>query len=603
MLEEGMIKISKTCGCHQKNLMILYCGKGRRKMKENKGFLNGGLFDKHFMDSKVTTRTVTTKELILGHVIGPLGLIMLINTIASLLEIYIMKQMSVAVGGDVTGAAYKDLGTLYYWVALGTRLAAMPMGLVTGYLMQHTKSRQGRMRPWYLIFGFIAIFTGILMFLKPVPSSEGGYWVYFYITYVVYSLLGTAFYYLFNNNIVSLTSRSIVDREKVAYARKLSWTLISGTLIGMVINSVLLPYVIQPDETLNSFWILICSMTVLAIPLLLIEYFYTRERVVEDVQETTGNANDVPIREQFKALFHDKCYVLLLITATIGSLADNFRGTNVQYYFVSYVLDGIHDPSLFMMYTILTGVPLGIGAFVIYPITKKFGIRNTTLAGYSIVSLASLLGLFFPTSVSVAYIAGFLKQVGYIPAAYMLGALTVSCFDSVEHSSGYRLEGLMAVGIVGTLQQVLYAPVAGLYEKILTLVGFDANSTGFQPAMALTILGVAFYGIEFLCAGVNVCVLPFIDLEKRLPKINADLLERKRQAVLARGEEWVDPEELERRERESLEREAEENRIRDLRDRCARKGLDFETENEKYLAKKAEKERRASEKERRRKGV
>ena len=424
------------------------------------------------------------------------------------------------------------------------------------------------------------IFTGILMFLKPVPSSEDGYWVYFYITYVVYSLLGTAFYYLFNNNIVSLTSRNIVDREKVAYARKLSWTLISGTLIGMVINSVLLPYVIQPDETLNSFWMLICGMTVLAIPLLLTEYFYTRERVVEDVQETTGNANDVPVREQFKALFHDKCYVLLLITATIGSLADNFRGTNVQYYFVSYVLDGIHDPSLFMMYTILTGVPLGIGAFVVYPVTKRFGIQNTTLAGYSIVAFASLLGLIFPTSVSVAYIAGFLKQVGYIPAAYMLGALTVSCFDSVEHSSGYRLEGLIAVGVVGTLQQVLYAPVAGLYEKILTMVGFDANSTGFQPAVALTVLGIAFYGIEFVCAGVNVCVLPFIDLEKRLPRINADLLERKRQAVLARGEEWVDPEELERREREKLEKEAEENRVRDLKERCARKGLDFQAEND-----------------------
>lgn len=82
--------------------------------------------------------------------------------------------------------------------------------------------------------------------------------------------------------------------------------------------------------------------------------------------------------------------MLLLITATIGSLADNFRGTNVQYYFVSYVLDGIHDPSLFMMYTILTGVPLGIGAFVVYPVTKRFGIRNTTLAGYSIVAFASM---------------------------------------------------------------------------------------------------------------------------------------------------------------------------------------------------------------------
>ena len=562
-------------------------------MKQEFNLLGKGLFEKPVMDSKIKTRSVTKKELILGHVVGPLGLIMLVNTIASLMEIYIMKQMSVAVHGDVTSAAYRDLGTLYYWMALGVRILAMPMGIFTGWLMQHTKSRQGRMRPWYLIFGFVAILTGFLMFLKPAASSENGYWVYFYLIFVVYNLFGTCFYYLFNTNIVSLTSRNIVDREKVAYARKLSWTLISGTLIGMVINSVLLPYVIQPDETLNSFWYLICGMTVLAIPLLLIEYYYTRERVVEDVQEINENVNNIPVKEQFRALFHDKCYVLLLITTIVSGIADNFRGTNVQYYFVSYVLGGIHNPSLFMIYTILTGVPLGVGAFVIYPITKRFGIRNTTLVGYSIVAFASLLGILFPTSVTIAYIAGFLKQLGYIPAAYMLGALTASCFDSVEHSSGYRLEGLLAVGIIGTLTSALYAPVAGLYEKILTSVGFDANSTGFQPAAAMTVLGVAFYGVELLCSAVNVIVLPFVDLEKRLPQINADLLERKKQAVLARGEEWIDPEEQERIEREKAEIEREENRVRDLKERCAKKGLDFETENAQYLEKAAAKKAKA----------
>ena len=557
-------------------------------MKKEVSLLSKGLFEKPFMDSKAKTRSVTTKELILGHIVGPLGLIMLVNTIASLMEIYVMKQMSLAVHGDVTGELYRHLGTVYYWVALGTRLLSLPMGIFTGYLMQHTKSRQGRMRPWYLIFGFVAIFTGFLMFMKPMPSSESGYWVYFYMIFVIYNLLGTSFYYLFNTNIVSLTSRNIVDREKVAYARKLSWTLISGTLIGMVINSVLLPYVIQPDETLNSFWYLICGATILAIPLLLIEYFYTRERVVEDVHEM-GESTDIPVKEQFRALFHDKYYVLLLIASIVVSLADNFRGTNVQYYFVSYVLGGIHDPSLFMIYTILTGVPLGVGAFVIYPVTKRFGIRNTTLAGYIIVCLASLLGILFPTSVTVAYIAGFLKQLGYIPAAYMLGALTSSCFDSIEHSSGYRLEGLLGVGIIGTLQNVMYAPVAGLYEKILTTLGFDANSTGFQPAAALTFLGIAFYGIEFVCGLVNVVILPFIDLEKKLPGINKDLLERKKQAVLARGEEWIEPEEQDRIERERSEKEQEENRVRDLKERCEKKGLDFEAENAKYLARMAEK--------------
>lgn len=43
--------------------------------------LSGGLFDKPFMDSKVKTRSVTKKELILGHLIGPLGLIFVVNTI------------------------------------------------------------------------------------------------------------------------------------------------------------------------------------------------------------------------------------------------------------------------------------------------------------------------------------------------------------------------------------------------------------------------------------------------------------------------------------------------------------------------------------------
>lgn len=565
-------------------------------MKQQHAFLSHGLFNKPFMDSRVKTRSVTKKELILGHIVGPLGLIMLINTIASLVEIYIMKQMSVAVGGDVTGEAYRHLGSVYYWMALATRILSMPMGMVTGYLMQHTKSRQGRMRPWYLIFGFVAIITGVLMFFKPSPSSEHSFWVYFYIIFVVYNVLGTSFYYLFNDNIVSLASRNIVDREKVAFARKISWTLISGTLIGMVVNSVLLPYVIQPDETLDSFWYLICGMTVLAIPLLLIEYFYTRERVMEDVQEMSNNANNIPVKAQFKALFHDKCYVLMLIATTATAIADTFRGTNVQYNYVSYVLGGIDDPSRFMIYTILTGIPLGIGAFVAYPLTRKYGIRNTCLVGYIIIFIASLVGILFPTNVMVAYAAGFMKQLGFIPISYMLGALTASCFDSVEHSSGYRLEGLLAVGIIATFRNVLYAPMAGLYEKLLTVVGFDANSTGFQPAAALTVLGCAFYGIEMFFSLVNIIVLPFVDIEKRLPKINADLKERKRQAVLARGEEWIDPDELERQEKAKAIEEAEANRIRDLKERCAKKGLDFETENRKYLEKQAEKERRAAEK-------
>ena len=90
--------------------------------------------------------------------------------------------------------------------------------------------------------------------------------------------------------------------------------------------------------------------------------------------------------------------------------------------------------------------------------------------------------------------------------------------------------------------------------------------------------------------------LPFINVEKKLPEINAELLRRKMEAVLAQGKEWIEPEEQDMLEREQFEREPEENRLHDLRERCAKKGLDFDTENQKYLTAKAEKERKWQEK-------
>ena len=78
-------------------------------------------------------------------------------------------------------------------------------------------------------------------------------------------------------------------------------------------------------------------------------------------------------------------------------------------------------------------------------------------------------------------------------------------------------------------------------------------------------------------------------MEKHLSEINTELLNRKKQAVLARGEVWVDPEEQQLLEDEEAERIHEEHRIEDLKARCAKKGLDFDTENAKYLAKQAKK--------------
>ena len=103
------------------------------------------------------------------------------------------------------------------------------------------------------------------------------------------------------------------------------------------------------------------------------------------------------------------------------------------------------------------------------------------------------------------------------------------------------------------------------------------------------IMTLSFYLFDAILAVVVLVLLPFVDVEKKLPEINSELLRRKKEAVLARGEEWIEPEELERMEQEKAAVIREENRIADLKAKCAKKGLDFDTENAKYLAKQAKK--------------
>jgi len=343
------------------------------------------------------------------------------------------------------------------------------------------------------------------------------------------------------------------------------------------------------EHDLGGYAILLSVLSIVAIPLLLLEYFYTKERVVEDVQDQ-GATNNIPLKHQLKALLTNKYFVIFMVLMTVSGIVDNFKGGNVQYFYIKYLLGGDENPLMYTIYQVVTGVPLGIGAFAIYPLSKKFGIKNVSLIGYSMVLVGSILGWIFPSNMIIAFVAGFIRQMGYLPNAYIAATLLCYAFDSVEHKSGLRLEGLLGASIIAAIQAAIYAPFAGGYESSILKMGF-VDVVGVTPSSEVTsFMATAFYLFDIILALAYVILLPFMDVEKHLPKINADLLERKKAAVLARGEEWIEPEELERREIEESARIHEENRIADLKEHCEKHGLDFDAENEKYLKKKAKKE-------------
>lgn len=555
---------------------------------KKKALLSGGLFDKPFMDSKATTQTVSTKEWVLGHLIGPLGLIFVVNTIAALVEKFFTQQTGAMYGvGNI--AMIQQMGGIYEIVMTVAKILAMGTGLLNGWLIQHTESRQGKMRPWYLIFGFLSIIIGCLIFLFPGNSMGESYWYYFFFLLICYHTVGSSYFYLFRDTICSLTSRNPKEKAKIQFVRKMSWTLLSGIVIGMVFNMVLLPMWLEKD--INGYPILMITISILAIPLLLLEYFYTRERVTEDVAVEYDHLDEtrIPLKQQLKALLSNKYYLILIIIATVSGIVDNYKGGNVQYFYIKFLLGGADNPRMYTIYQVVTGIPLGIGAFAIYPLAKKVGIKNLTVGGYALVLVGSIVGYLFPDQMVPALVGGFIRNIGWLPNAYIFATLLCYAYDSVEYRSHMRLEGMMGVAIITAIQWLIYAPFAGGFEAGILKLGF-VDAQGITPgADVIRFMNASFYLFDAVLAAVVVILLPFVDVEKHLPEINAELLERKKQAVLARGETWIEPTEQERLDAEEAERIHEENRIADLKAKCARKGLDFDTENAKYLEKQAKK--------------
>ena len=402
-------------------------------MKKHIQLLHGGLFDKPVMDSRVKSRAMTKKELILGHLIGPLGLIFVVNTVAALVEKFFTQQTG-AMYGMENVAMIQQMGGVYEVVMTAAKLLGMLTSLFNGWLMQKTHCRQGRTRPWHLIFGFVSIIVGSLIFLFPGNTLGEGYWYYFFFLLICYHTIGSSYFYVFRDNICSLVTRSPAEKTRVKFIRQMSWTLISGIVIGMVVNMVVLPMWLEHD--INGYAQLLIILSIIAIPLLLVEYYYTKERVIEDVAVVAADqTNAIPLKQQLRALLTNRYYLIFLVLATLDGIASNFKGGNVQYFYIKYMLGGEANPMMYTIYQVVTGVPLGIGAFAIYPLAKKFGVRNVSFVGFALIFLGSILGWMFPSNLTLAMVAGFIRQMGYLPHAYITAKLFCFAFDSVEYKS------------------------------------------------------------------------------------------------------------------------------------------------------------------------
>ena len=126
--------------------------------------MKNSIFEKPFMNSRITTEEMTMKEKILGYLIGPLGMLSLQAVINQLAELYYTEIFYI---DQIFG-----VGT-YLVMSWVTKIVSMLAGLLVAYIVEHSNSSQGKIRPFVLIGQLLCAVSGFFMFAVPEIGHVG----------------------------------------------------------------------------------------------------------------------------------------------------------------------------------------------------------------------------------------------------------------------------------------------------------------------------------------------------------------------------------------------------------------------------------------------
>mgnify|MGYP004557796255 FL=1 len=556
--------------------------------------MKNGMLSSKLFDSRIHSQNVTGKEKWLGYLLGPCGALLLNAVLATYLNVYYTDVLKLT---TVWGGAFLVVFPLV------SKIIDAITNVIMGYIIDRTKTKQGKARPWLLLSAPLVALTGILLFTVPnAGKTVQVIWVM--LSYNLFYSFAYTIYNMSHNLMCPLSTRNTIQRGGLSVFNQISTIMMSGIIVALVFPMAVMP-LLGVDQTK---WILVMSvLSILSLPLTLLEYYFTKERVTEEHGDK--EERKLPYLTQLKIVLTDKYMILMFVYFFIYTLGSSLKNIGLVYY-CNYVLGTYNDGVTQMMISVIGGIPMGIGIFAVWPLAKKFGKRNVTLAGFILYAIGSAICWAVPTNIAVVLVGQFIKNIGGLPCAYVFMALFADGLDHLEWKSGMRSDGV-AMSIYNILAVATVGVATSLFNALISKAGYvapklvDGVTVAAQQSQAVkNMITFSFVGLETITGVILAVLLIFLTVEKTLSRKQAKIREYQKAEAAARGEEWVAPEVRAAEEEATYLRENELAFETALKDKCAAKGLDFEKELADYqkavaekAAKTAEKKRLAEEKE------
>ena len=498
--------------------------------------------------SRIHSEQVTKSEKWLGYLLGPAGALLLNAVLATYLNVYYTDVLKLT---PLWGGLFLTVFPIV------SKVIDAVTNIIMGQVIDRTRTKEGKARPWLLLSAPLVTITAILLFTVPEANDTvKAVWVM-----ISYNLFYSFAYTIFNmshNLMVPLSTRDGTARGGLSVFNQITTIMMSGILVALIFPMVIMP-MIGVDK---SKWITLMSiLAILALPLTLLEYFFTKERVTEENAGEEQEKSQLSFVQQIKILFTDKYMVLMYVYFLVYTIGVTLKNLGLVYY-CNYVLGTYNDGITQMLVSVIGGVPMGVGIFAVWPLAKKFGKRNVTMVGFILYAIGSLICWMFPTSLVIVLVGQFIKNIGGLPCAYVFMALFADCLDHLEWRKNIRMDGA-AMSIYNIIAVAMVGIMTGVFNWMLAAAGYAAPITAGSVAEASSwltangqtaqvaleslkpaadgvltvalqqsanvnwVISFAFVGLEVFTGIILAVILWFLNVEKNIAKEQEEIKARK----------------------------------------------------------------------------
>ena len=527
----------------------------------------------------------------IGYLLAPLCA-MLANSVFSA---YLTRYYA-----DVLGLTDSQFGVFSMMLPIISAIIVVFGNLLVGQLIDKTRTPAGKARPYLLLAAPVMAVAIILMFLTPGgdnPQAENYLMkmVWIAVSFNLFYSIGYPCYYTAHSSMVALSTRNGNQRGILATLSNASMVAAAG--VGA---SILVPILLQPfmfvtgaDGTIDRVasyanWrilgLVFAVLTALGITL---EYYFTRERITEESMTLGVKEDKLPMRTHIKACTSDKYWWMVVLFILFFQMGQLVKNTSMSFY-VRWMFDSViasTDPeatsgALMSTLGLIGGLPSAVGMLIAWPLASKLGKKRAIVLGLILSTAGGLVAFLNVHHFGLVCTGVVLKAVGIIPAQYVMVAVLSDVLDHLEAKHGFRSDGF-TMSIYGATMVGLAVLSMGIVNIFLGVLGYDATLTR-QAASTESGMVIAYLFMDMIGFVLSILLLWKMDVEKFIDEDKAKILQHQKEAVLAEGGTWIEPEERARLEQEEADRQAEEERIRELKKQCQAKGLNFEEENRKY---------------------